>query len=76
MSGEMNLPRLDSLSKLLITSDDLGRAKEADFVRGIKADKVKMLVTDNQISCVMLAPEVYAAFLEVSDQVMKAATPK
>ena len=76
MSGEMNLPRLDSLSKLLITSDDLGKAKEAEFVRGIKADKVKMLVTDNQISCVMLAPEVYAAFLEVSDQVMKAAAPK
>ncbi|MEG0477000.1 MAG: hypothetical protein RR572_04950 [Raoultibacter sp.] len=76
MSPETNLPRLDSLSKLLITSDDLGKAKEAEFVRGIKNDKVKMLVTDNQISCVMLAPEVYAAFLEVSDQVMKTAAAK
>ncbi|MEG0216906.1 MAG: hypothetical protein RR655_01090 [Raoultibacter sp.] len=71
MSPETNLPRLDSLSKLLITSDDLGKAKEAEFVRGIKNDKVKMLVTDNQI-----APEVYAAFLEVSDQVMKTAAAK
>lgn len=71
MATDMNLPRLDSLNKLLITSDDLGRAKEAEFIRSIRSDKVKMLVVDNEISCVMLAPEVYAAFLEVSDQVIK-----
>lgn len=72
MSNDMNLPRLDNLKKLLLTSADLGPAREADFVKSIKADKVKMLVTDNEISCVMLAPEVYSAFLEVSDQVLKA----
>ncbi|MDN4510295.1 MULTISPECIES: hypothetical protein [Gordonibacter] len=73
MAADMNLPRLNDLSKLLLTSDDLGRAKEAEFVKGIREDKVKMLVTDNQITCVMLAPEVYSAFLEVTDKVMKPA---
>jgi len=73
MANDINLPRLSDLSSLLITSDDLGKAHEADFVRSIKNDKVKMLVTDNQISCVMLAPEVYSAFMEVSDQLMKSA---
>lgn len=72
MTAEMNLPRLDNLNKLLVTSADLGPAKESEFVKAVQADKVKMLVTDNEISCVMLAPEVYAAFLEVSDQVLKA----
>ena len=43
MANDMNLPRLNDLSTLLITSDDLGKAKEAEFVRSIKADKVKML---------------------------------
>lgn len=47
MANDMNLPRLSDLSSLLITSDDLGKAHEADFVRSIKNDKVKMLVTDN-----------------------------
>lgn len=73
MAADMNLPRLNDLSKLLLTSDDLGRAKEAELVKGIREDKVKMLVTDNQITCVMLAPEVYSAFLEVTDKVMKPA---
>ena len=71
MATDMNLPRLNDLSKLLLTSDDLGRAKEAEFVRSIRDDKVKMLVSDNQITCVMLAPEVYNAFLEVADRAMK-----
>ena len=52
-----NLPSLDNLTNLLITSADLGSVKEAEFVRSIRSDKVKMLVSDNQISCVMLAPE-------------------
>ena len=67
-----NLPSLDNLSSLLITSDDLGKSKEAEFVRGIKNDKVKMLVSDNQISCVMLAPEVYNALREAAERVVKA----
>ncbi|WP_139651368.1 hypothetical protein [Raoultibacter phocaeensis] len=64
----LNVPRLDTLSKLLITSDDLGRAKEADFVRSIKSDKIKMLVTDNHVSCVMLDPDVYSALVDASSQ--------
>lgn len=67
-----NLPSLDNLSNLLITSDDLGKAKETEFVRSIKSDKVKMLVSDNQISCVMLAPEVYHALREAAERVVKA----
>ena len=73
MSTDVNLPRLKTLNNLLITSDDLGKAKEAEFVQSIKKDKVKMLVTDNEITCVMIAPEVYSAFMEVSDKVMKEA---
>lgn len=74
MNQDANLPRLDNLNNLLITSKDLGPAKETEFVKSIQEDKVKMLVADNQVACVMLAPEVYLAFLEVSDQVLKAQT--
>lgn len=76
MTQDANLPRLDNLNNLLITSKDLGPAKEAEFVKSVQDDKVKMLVSDNQITCVMLAPEVYAAFLEVSDQVLKSQAPQ
>lgn len=31
-----------------------------------------MLVSDNQISCVMLAPEVYNALREAAERVVKA----
>lgn len=71
MTQEGNLPRLDNLNNLLITSKDLGPAKEAEFVKSVQDDKVKMLIADNQVACVMLAPEVYLAFLEVSDQVIR-----
>lgn len=69
-----NLPSLDNLTNLLITSADLGSVKEAEFVRSIRSDKVKMLVSDNQISCVMLAPEVYNALREATERVVKAST--
>lgn len=74
MTQEASLPRLDNLNNLLVTSTDLAPAREAEFVKSIREDKVKMLVSDNQIACVLLVPEVYAAFLEVSDQVLKAQT--
>ena len=69
-----NLPSLDNLTNLLITSADLGSVKEAEFVRSIRSDTVKMLVSDNQISCVMLAPEVYNALREAAERVVKAST--
>lgn len=67
-----SLPNLDSLFSLLITSDDLGKSKEGEFVRSIKSDKIKLLVTDNQISCVMIAPEVYNALREAAERTVKA----
>lgn len=67
-----SLPNLTSLSTLLITSDDLGKSRESEFIRSIKNDKIKILVSDNQISCVMLDPEVYNALREAAERVVKA----
>ena len=68
MASEFTLPQLDSV----ITVDDVRKMKDADFVKSVQDKRVKMVVTDNEISSVVISPDLYNVFLEAVEK-LKAA---
>lgn len=68
MAADFALPQLDSV----ITLDDVRKMKDADFVRNVQDKRVKMVVTNNQISSVIISPDLYNVFLEAVEK-LKAA---
>ena len=68
MALELALPQLD----LIMTLDDIRKMKDNDFVRDVQGKRVKMVVTNNEISSVIISPDLYNVFLEAVDK-LKAA---
>lgn len=68
MAADFALPQLDSI----ITLDDIRKMKDADFVRNVQEKRVKMVVTNNQISSVVISSDLYNVFLEAVEK-LKAA---
>lgn len=68
MAFELALPQLD----LIMTLDDIRKMKDADFVKDVQGKRVKMVVTNNEISSVIISPDLYNVFLEAVDK-LKAA---
>lgn len=68
MAADFALPQLDSV----ITLDDVRKMKDADFVKNVQDKRVKMVVTNNQISSVIISPDLYNVFLEAVEK-LKAA---
>ena len=68
MAADFVLPQLDSV----ITLDDIRKMKDADFVKNVQDKRVKMVVTDNQISSVVISSDLYNVFLEAVEK-LKAA---
>lgn len=68
MAADFALPQLDSV----ITLDDVRKMKDADFVKNVQDKRVKMIVTNNQISSVVISPDLYNVFLEAVEK-LKAA---
>lgn len=68
MAADFVLPQLDSI----ITLDDIRKMKDADFVKNVQDKRVKMVVTNNQISSVVISSDLYNVFLEAVEK-LKAA---
>lgn len=68
MAADFALPQLDSV----ITLDDIRKMKDTDFVKSVQDKRVKMVVTNNQISSVVISSDLYNVFLEAVDK-LKAA---
>ena len=68
MASDFALPQLDSITTL----DDIRKMKDAEFVRTIQDKRVKMIVTDNEVSSVVISPDLYNVFLEAVEK-LKAA---
>lgn len=68
MAADFALPQLDSV----ITLDDIRKMKDIDFVKSVQDKRVKMVVTNNQISSVVISSDLYNVFLEAVDK-LKAA---
>ena len=68
MAADFALPQLDSV----ITLDDIRKMKDTDFVKSVQDKRVKMVVTNNQISSVVISSDLYNVCLEAVDK-LKAA---
>lgn len=68
MASDFALPQLDSV----MTLDDVRKMKDTDFVKNVQDKRVKMIVTNNQISSVVISPDLYNVFLEAVEK-LKAA---
>lgn len=68
MAADFALPQLDSV----ITLDDIRKMKDTDFVKSVQDKRVKMVVTNNQISSVVISSDLYNVFLEAVEK-LKAA---
>lgn len=68
MASEFALPQLDSITTL----DDIRKMKDADFVKNVQDKRVKMIVTNNEVSSVIISSDLYNVFLEAVDK-LKAA---
>lgn len=68
MAADFVLPQLDSI----ITLDDIRKMKDTDFVKNVQDKRVKMVVTNNQISSVVISSDLYNVFLEAVEK-LKAA---
>lgn len=71
MAADFALPQLDSV----ITLDDIRKMKDTDFVRNVQDKRVKMVVTNNQISSVVISPDLYNVFLEAVEKLKAAQSP-
>lgn len=68
MALELALPQLDSI----MTLDDIRKMKDNDFVKNVQSKRVKMIVTNDEVSSVIISPDLYNVFLEAVDK-LKAA---
>lgn len=64
MASDFTLPQLDTITTL----DDIRKMKDAEFVRTIQDKRVKMIVTDNEVSSVVISPDLYNVFLEAVEK--------
>ena len=68
MATELDfLPRLNDLSDLMMTKDEMNEMREAAFIRMIEDKKIKLVMNDNKIACVVIAPELHNGFVEALD---------
>lgn len=71
MASDFSLPQLDSV----ITLDDVRKMRDSEFVKNVQEKRVKMVVTDNKISSVIISPDLYNVFLEAVDKLKAAQSP-
>ena len=70
MALELALPQLESI----MTLDDIRKMKDSDFVKNVQSKRVKMVVTNNEVSSVIISPDLYNVFLEAVDKLKAAQT--
>lgn len=61
MADGFNLPRLDDLTNLIVTPDEM---QQKEFPAKVKKDKVKMVLVNNQIAYVAISPQLYDSFIK------------
>lgn len=68
MNEGLNLPRLQSLNDWMITKDDINRMSEEALIDVVKDQKVKVMVTDGQVSTVLISPDLYNTFVSTVEK--------
>lgn len=68
MNEGLNLPRLQSLNDWIVTKKDIDSMSEAELVDVVKEQKVKVMITDGQVSTVIISPDLYNTFVSTVEK--------
>lgn len=68
MNEGLNLPRLQSLNDWIVTKNDIDSMSEAELVEVVKDQKVKVMITDGQVSTVIISPDLYNTFVSTVEK--------
>ena len=68
MNEGLNLPRLQSLNDWMITKSEMDRMSETELIDIVKDQKVKVMITDGQVSSVLISPVLYNTFVSTVEK--------
>ena len=68
MNEGLNLPRLQSLNDWMITKSEMDRMSETELIDIVKDQKVKAMITDGQVSSVLISPDLYNTFVSTVEK--------
>lgn len=68
MNEGLNLPRLQSLNDWIVTKGDIDSMSETELVDVVKEQKVKVMITDGQVSTVIISPDLYNTFVSTVEK--------
>ncbi len=68
MNEGLNLPRLQSLNDWMVTKSEMDRMSESELIDIVKDQKVKVMITDGQVSTVLISPDLYNTFVSTVEK--------
>ncbi|MCI9129374.1 MAG: hypothetical protein HFJ65_03520 [Eggerthellaceae bacterium] len=68
MNEGLNLPRLQSLNDWMVTKSEIDRMSENELIDIVKDQKVKVMITDGQVSTVLISPDLYNTFVSTVEK--------
>lgn len=68
MNEGLNLPRLQSLNDWIVTKNDIDSMSETELVEVVKDQKVKVMITEGQVSTVIISPDLYNTFVSTVEK--------
>lgn len=68
MNEGLNLPRLQSLNDWMITKEEINGMSEPQLIDVVKDQKVKVMITDGQVSTVLISPDLYNTFVSTVEK--------
>ena len=68
MNEGLNLPRLQSLNDWMVTKSEMYRMSESELIDIVKDQKVKVMITDGQVSTVLISPDLYNTFVSTVEK--------
>lgn len=68
MNEGLNLPRLQSLNDWIVTKNDLDNMTETELIDVVKEQKVKVMITEGEVSTVIISPDLYNTFVSTVEK--------
>ncbi len=68
MNEGLNLPRLQSLNDWIVTKNDIDNMTETELIDVVKEQKVKVMITDGDVSTVIISPDLYNTFVSTVEK--------
>ncbi len=68
MNEGLNLPRLQSLNDWIVTKSDIDNMTEAELIDVVKEQKVKVMITEGDVSTVIISPDLYNTFVSTVEK--------